>query len=394
MDGDPQRGRRLGPGGAPGHHHPLPAAPWSRRWPTPGPRVWVTYEAVDHRRRRARATPASTTPAGCATRWCPFCGGPRRTEGGRAPQEQRPGEGGRGAAQPGGPARRPARWVVTSPWAWSPVGTGAGPARPPPTTGLPCWGPGASAPRRPWRRSTRPGRGRASTGRPLPPPGAPAWVSSWGAPAQPGGAGHAGQRVLPRAAASWCHRLGIDPRTRRPSATRITTWSCWIRRRHGGDGQRHPRRVMALAHAAPTPRAPHASSVAPSHREDSSARVPGFLVDVREGPGALSLAGGLRLELLHASTGTPGQRGDDRLAGGAGPRWPGSPTPSSAPSAGRPAGPTPHRVRPRPGPADGGPNQLRLIDVRPDVRPVGVQIFGAEPEEMARAAAGGGADGA
>jgi tRNA-dihydrouridine synthase B len=33
------------------------------------------------------------------------------------------------------------------------------------------------------------------------------------------------------------------------------------------------------------------------------------------------------------------------------------------------------------------PNQLRLIDVRPDVRPVGVQIFGAEAEEMARAAA-------
>jgi tRNA-dihydrouridine synthase B len=33
------------------------------------------------------------------------------------------------------------------------------------------------------------------------------------------------------------------------------------------------------------------------------------------------------------------------------------------------------------------PNQLRLIDVRPDVRPVGVQIFGAEAEEMAGAAA-------
>jgi tRNA-dihydrouridine synthase B len=32
------------------------------------------------------------------------------------------------------------------------------------------------------------------------------------------------------------------------------------------------------------------------------------------------------------------------------------------------------------------PNQLRLIDVRPDVRPVGVQIFGAEPDELRRAA--------
>jgi tRNA-dihydrouridine synthase B len=33
------------------------------------------------------------------------------------------------------------------------------------------------------------------------------------------------------------------------------------------------------------------------------------------------------------------------------------------------------------------PNQVRLIDVRQDRRPVGIQIFGADPEEMRRAAA-------
>src|ERR687883_1345936 len=35
----------------------------------------------------------------------------------------------------------------------------------------------------------------------------------------------------------------------------------------------------------------------------------------------------------------------------------------------------------------GVPSQVALIDVRADVRPVGVQIFGAEPDEMRRAAA-------
>ena len=35
----------------------------------------------------------------------------------------------------------------------------------------------------------------------------------------------------------------------------------------------------------------------------------------------------------------------------------------------------------------GVPNQVALIDVRPAVRPVGVQIFGADPDEMRRAAA-------
>src|SRR5919205_570382 len=35
----------------------------------------------------------------------------------------------------------------------------------------------------------------------------------------------------------------------------------------------------------------------------------------------------------------------------------------------------------------GVPNQLALIDVRTDRRPVGVQIFGASPDEMRRAAA-------
>jgi hydroxymethylpyrimidine pyrophosphatase-like HAD family hydrolase len=83
------------------HHHPLPGAALEAALAHAGPRVWVTYEAVDHRPAEGESHTGVYYAGRLRHEMVPFLWGPQEDRGGRAPQE---GSGGRGAEpQAGGP---------------------------------------------------------------------------------------------------------------------------------------------------------------------------------------------------------------------------------------------------------------------------------------------------
>jgi hydroxymethylpyrimidine pyrophosphatase-like HAD family hydrolase len=72
------------------HHHPLPAAALQVALAHAGPRVWVTYEAVDHRPAEGESHTGVYYAGRLRHEMVPFLWGPQERQEGRVPQE-RPG---------------------------------------------------------------------------------------------------------------------------------------------------------------------------------------------------------------------------------------------------------------------------------------------------------------
>jgi hydroxymethylpyrimidine pyrophosphatase-like HAD family hydrolase len=82
------------------HHHPLPAAALQIALAHAGPRVWVTYEAVDHRPAEGESHTGVYYAGRLRHEMVPFLWGPQERKKGRAPRERTAEGGGAGGAGP------------------------------------------------------------------------------------------------------------------------------------------------------------------------------------------------------------------------------------------------------------------------------------------------------